>query len=102
MTEPDSLHRSKSYDSRFNELVSDASDTSPTDSVFKRTAIKAETSSPKFISKPGNREEEDEEQTKIIVTSFAPIPVSADHKRTVFEPANYFSSTPVSQESVSK
>lgn len=105
MQEQDSiLVRSKSYDARFNDIVSDGSenliDSEPV-YVGNERLLNSENSLYGQQMKRADKEEDKEEHTKIIVTSFAPIPASADSKsRAAFEPSNYLPSPSNSSEPV--
>lgn len=101
------LHRSKSYDSRFNELVENDGKPPPSTTTTTTTTIITTTanSNPTGVKSTstnyvdmssrgggGGGVIDEDEQTKIIVTSFAPMSrlhPSASSAHTIFEPANY-------------
>ena len=81
MYEQDLLIRSKSYDSQFNELISDISDKKDSANVVNEKPVNSEQPLAQSAVINGNsNNNNDSEQTTITITSFAPIPASADLK----------------------
>jgi hypothetical protein len=79
MHQQDLLMRSKSYDSRFNELSDIDNATGSMKNPINEDNEKL-INSVNTQTKANGDKNDDSEQTKIIVTSFAPIPASADVK----------------------